>query len=330
MRTRTLLEWLVICAGVLLVMAPRFDGVGLERSLAGQTMAPEERSFDQAQYVEMVERYRGKAPSLELRPAYSYRPLVPWIASRLPFRPSTALNVLNVLALCGAAAFVLRTLRLYVASSRLVWLGTLLFVWSFPVFWYGPDGMTDPAAILVVAAGLYFLLRGHSAAFVVALGIGALIKEATIILLPVALAHVALRPPRSPRDFVFLLLGVVSFTVGSVVGRVLSPLNGDYLYWFGWQLSANLWRTRAYLSFLLTLGVQGAIAIAVLPTLVRRYRDHVAVWGPLTVGLAASVTLFVIAMFIAYADGRFVWLSQPFTTPLAMYGLSVVREERAG
>ena len=77
----------------------------------------------------------------------------------------------------------------------------------------------------------------------------------------------------------------------------------------------NATRSRSWLSFLLTFGVPGALALGVL---LDRRRFPLADIGPLLTGLAMSLLLFAYAMLTAWADGRFAWAGYPFTIPLAM------------
>jgi hypothetical protein len=78
-------------------------------------------------------------------------------------------------------------------------------------------------------------------------------------------------------------------------------------------LQANLARPRSWQSFLLTLGLPGALGIAGLFT-----RRAWATLAPLAVGLLGALALFAAALLVAYADGRFIWTAYPFAIPIAI------------
>jgi hypothetical protein len=317
---RSRLAFAAVALSVLAVSALNFNKGELARAFLGVERPPDLLSIDEAQYVGMVERFRGQTPGLELWAPFTYRPLAPWLAARLPFEPLTALNVVNVLSLLGATWFVWRTLRLFEPSAGWQLAGTLAFVWSFPFCYYGTTGLVDPPALLLIAAGLFFVLTDRWWALVAIGFVGGLVKESIVLLWPVALAQCAISRRRDTRTVAAVLLFPVGFALSSALGRALATTRGDYTFWKGLNLLENLSRGRVYVAAALSLGLQGLFALLALPQLRRMATEERRRYLPLVVGALGSLALFGFALVTAHADGRFLWLGHPFLTPLAALG----------
>ena len=310
----------MVILSVLAASALHFNKGDPARALSGTPRPAGLLSIDEAQYVGMVERFRGQTPGLELWAPFTYRPVAPWLAAQLPFEPLTALNVLNVLSLLGATWFVWRTLRLFEPSPAWQFAGTMAFVWSFPFCYYGTTGLVDPPALLLIAAGLYLVMTERWGG-VVAVGLaGGLVKESIVLLWPVALAQCAISRRRDARAVAAVLLFPVGFALSSALGRALAPTRGDYTFWKGLNLLENLSRARVYVAAALSLGLQGLFAAFAVPALRRMASEERRRYLPLAVGALGSFALFGVALVTAHADGRFLWLGHPFLTPLAVLG----------
>lgn len=317
---RRRLAFVAVALSVLAAGALHFNKGDLARALSGSPRPADLLSIDEAQYVGMVERFRGQVPGLELWAPFTYRPLAPWLAAKLPFEPLTALNLVNVLSLLGATWFVWRTLRLFEPAPGWQLAGTLAFVWSFPFCYYGTTGLVDPPALLLLAAGLLLVLTERWWG-VVAVGLaGGLVKESIVLLWPVALVQCALSRRREARAIAAVLLFPVALALSSALGRALAPTRGDYTFWKGLNLLDNLARPRLYLAAALSLGLQGLFAAAALPVLRRLGEEDRRRYLPLLAGALGSFALFGAALLTAHADGRFLWLGHPFLTPLAVLG----------
>ena len=314
----------MVILSVLAASALHFNKGDPARALSGTPRPAGLLSIDEAQYVGMVERFRGQTPGLELWAPFTYRPVAPWLAAQLPFEPLTALNVLNVLSLLGATWFVWRTLRLFEPSPAWQFAGTMAFVWSFPFCYYGTTGLVDPPALLMIAAGLYLVMTERWGG-VVAVGLaGGLVKESIVLLWPVALAQCAISRRRDARAVAAVLLFPVGFALSSALGRALAPTRGDYTFWKGLNLLENLSRARVYVAAALSLGLQGLFAAFAVPALRRMASEERRRYLPLAVGALGSFALFGVALITAHADGRFLWLGHPFLTPLAVLGARTV------
>lgn len=309
-----------VVLSVLAAGALHFNKGGLLRALSGAPRPAGLLSIDEAQYVGMVERFRGQTPQLELWAPFTYRPLAPWLAAQLPFEPLTALNAVNLLSLLGATLFVWRTLRLFEPAPGWQLAGALAFVWSFPFCYYGTTGLVDPPALLLIAGGLYLVLTERWWG-VVAVGLaGGLVKESVVLLWPAALAQCAISRRRDARALAAVLLFPAAFAASSALGRGLAPTRGDYTFWKGLNLVENLSRPQVYVAAALSLGLQGLFAGCAWPALRRMAAGERRRYLPLLAGALASLALFGVALLTAHADGRFLWLGHPFLTPLAVLG----------
>lgn len=317
---RARLAVLAVALSALAVSALNFNKGDLGRALAGTERPVDLLSIDETQYVEMVEHYRGLAPDGPLWAPFTYRPLAPWLAARLPFEPLTALNILNLLALLGATFFVWQTLSLYEPSPAWQLAGTLAFVWSFPFYYYGTTGLVDPPALFLIAAGLHLLLTDRWWGFVAVGLLGGLTKESVALLWPVALVRLAVTRRHLPGAVAASVLFPIGFTLTTAVARATAPSPGDYTFWKGVMLGENLARPRTYFSFALSLGLQGLFAALAVAPLRRISAEGRRAYLPLVAGFLGSLALFGVALLTAHPDGRFVWLAHPFLTPIAVLG----------
>jgi len=326
-----LARWTVLAVVLVLVVLPRFDlhDSGLVRKFTATATATRYGlPLDVAGYVRLVEYFRGELPADSLISPYCYRPLVPYVASKLPFKPLTSINAINLLCLF-LSVMVLDGILTFVGYTQSVRnLGALLFLVSFPTFYYGTIGFVDPVAVLFVSVGVYLTLRGHALMLALCVVLGTLVKEtnALIALLPGiwgwARASLSVRLIIQVAMLGFLAL----FT--AVCVRTLSPFPERGWFWIP-SLEAvreNLSRPRAYLSLFLTLGLPAALALVAVAT--RRAGETLSrpIFRFLLGGVSLVTMLYFYTLPAAYADGRVIWIVYPFLIPLA---LSVVPPARA-
>ena len=236
---------------------------------------------DVLRYAEMSTGRGTDAP-------WSYRLLVPWLASLLPLAPLVALRVVSLAATLGALAGVLRIVE-HVGGDRRA--AALLFATSFGVVAFGASGYTEPAVLCALAWGTWAVLAGRWEVFAVALGLGTLVSEKAALLLLVAAAS---RPRWALGGAgLFVLLQLV---VRGGVGEIWAPSVE--------RISSTTGLGR-WLRIALTLGVPALLAVPRLRNAPR----------PLVVGLAGVAALLVYAVVAARVDGRFALLALPFTVP---------------
>lgn len=310
---------MILFVVLLAVVAPRFDqnDLGPLDSITGTT--EDGNLGDAANYTRYVEVIRGDADDLPPAP-FRYRPLTPLLAAPLPFDALTAINVVNVFALAVATAGLWWILSSIGANERWRIIGCLLFIVSFPTFYYGAIGYVDPLAIAFVMLGTGAALTDRRLVLLALLPLAALARESTVIVIPVAIVWlIACRHDR--RTIVrWSLAWFALFGVTILVMRVGLQAAGTNV----WEPSvdvaiSNLSRPRTWISALLTLGVPAAI-LAVKHRSIRSMPHELQlVFGA---GMLLSVGVFAYAIVGAYADGRFLWPIYVYTVPAAVYLLA--------
>jgi hypothetical protein len=317
-----------------LVCAPRFNRQesGLLAFFTSKGQPSEERLGDALAYVQYVKWFRGEDVSRYLHPKQSwpFRPFAPAVASLLPFDPMTSLNILNLVAHLIALCFIyLIILRLgFKYRWRIV--GCLIYIFSFPTFYYGAIGYVDPVLLCFLSIGTYLIINEQwiQLAFVIILG--TLVKETIIILIPVSISYFILHGISRKKQAVFIMLYCLSFIAVYYVAERYNPTAKAYI----WQPSLeklldNLARPRSYLSFLLSFGFPGVLSLFAIRQLTKSPAQEVFVnLRPFVAGLITTFVLSMYAMLTAFADGRTIWTSYPFTIPLAIFALCKFVERR--
>lgn len=170
-----------------IIALPRFNWRDLPQPL-NQFVG--EKPFDVIQYEKYVEFFRGtKNVANELEGPFSYRPLVPLLASVLPFKPNTSINLINLFFLTLGLIYHLRLLRLFGFIENQIIIGALLFILSFPMFYYATSGYIDGSLVGILTVSAYYLFADKYSLFIVIFVLGILVKETIIILLPVYLVQ---------------------------------------------------------------------------------------------------------------------------------------------
>ena len=128
--------YLVLLAIMAVVIFPRFDRLdrfGLDRFTTKGKPASTYLA-DAGKYINHVRYFRGEVDHTALVAPWAYRPLPTFIASLLPFKPMTAINVVNFVFLSLGLFFLIKTLALIDLRPVTLQLGGLAYVLSFPVF----------------------------------------------------------------------------------------------------------------------------------------------------------------------------------------------------
>lgn len=315
---RSTLSTVVLAAALILVALPRFDrrDAGVD-ALTAEGRVASESLGDARFYVAMVEYFRSGEESPDLRMPFAGRVLAPWLASRLPLAPMTALNVVNLASLLGCFALLTAAMRRLGANGRAVLAAQALFVFSFPTFYYATIGYVEPVLLLGLGGVVLGIATGSTTLAVVALVAGCAVKESMLLAVP-AVALVAGREGGARRAAAVgaaaLLLGIgVTLAVRHVVPAAPGEAAGPSLE----RVLSNAGRVRAWAGNVLTFGPLGAVAGCLLASAARRRRLFAHPAGvPLLVGAGASLLLAAYAFAGAYADGRFLWTMYPFAVPM--------------
>jgi len=298
---------------LLVVVAPRFDrnDLGPLESWTGGGDGP--GLADATNYVRYVEVLRGDADELPPAP-FRYRPLTPVLAAPLPFEPLTSINVVNVAALALATVGISWTLATLGVGERRRTIGALLFIVSFPTFYYGTIGYVDPLAVALVILATGAILADRPGLLLALLPVAALARESTVIVIAVAVLWLFVRD--RDRRWAWTLGWVGSFV--GVVAAVRIGLSGPgtNVWEPSWSLALdNLSRPRTWLSAALTLGAPAVVIVVRWRSIVGVRRDVALLLG---LGMLASLGVFAYSVSAAYSDGRFLWPIVAFTIPAAM------------
>ena len=300
--------------------------VGADDKNLGQKLGYDvEMSLDSYNYVQYVNYYNGEDVADEVTKPYSYRILVPMMASMLPFDSFTSLNILNLSSEILTVLFLMYIFGAMGFSDKVQLVGGLLFAVSFPVFYYGVVGLLDAPAILIITAGIYFVIKNKSSWLMFMLVLGAMTNEKTILIIPFMFAYIykdkSLKQA-AVQSFMYFLL----FLTISLVARNLS-INSDSN--FIWTISFdsllfNLSRIRTYISLLLTGGVPLILLFYSLKHIDKSDKLNFA----LLFGVLMVVLMIIYSFTAAYTDGRFMWYLYPFALPLCGYGLQAFLKKK--
>jgi len=149
--------------------------------------------------------------------------------------------------------------------------------------------------------------------------IGPLLKESTIILLPVLAAEMMSRGLLKRYIWRFCAL-VMAYGVVYLVIRATAPVDTSYIWVPSLdRLSRNVARGRLFVSYPLTLGLPTLLLVWLLVADRMRAVKLLFRQGmSLVVGLICAYALSAYALVAAVADGRFPWTSYPFVIPIVM------------
>lgn len=299
---------------VIIIAIPRFNRnqIWLKRPQA-----------DMAIHTAMVDHFRtGEVKEILLSKdsiAANWRPLFPFIASWLPFSPITSLSILGILSIFFSAILLKKIMSKLKITEQNNWRSIYLFIISFPTFYYTTIGYVDPGLIFFIILSIYLLVLEKELLFLPLLGLGVLMKEGIIVLIPFYIFY--LLSKNKSKWNVFLKFGIICFiylTVSFFVRKIALNATEDHAVF--WQpstdmLAYNFKRPNSWLSLFLTLGIPGIIILKNILELKRLIRIHSIVL-PLISGIILSLITYSFAFISTVADGRTVWAAYPFMIPL--------------
>src|SRR5690606_20154794 len=101
--SRKALIWLLLIACVqVAITLPRFDRRDPGALQSMTSVGTANKMSDAAEYAAIVSWFRGESPREAMNVPWTYRPVVPFLASYLPLPPMTSINVINEVALLGS------------------------------------------------------------------------------------------------------------------------------------------------------------------------------------------------------------------------------------
>lgn len=305
---------LIFC--LIIVTLPRFNWgeIGSLKSFVGS------KPFDIEQYETYTEYFKGdKEKGSEMEGPFAYRPLVPLLASFLPFDALTSINLVNLLFLIIALYPLAGILKLFKLDGNYILIGELLFIFSFPVFYYGTSGYIDSVLITFIMFGTYLILKEKLFLFFLTFIAGMSVKETIIILIPVFTFYLFFQKKilLRRRLMLFLLL-IIIYLAGMFFLRKLTPGAESYIWYPSVNIFIkNLTRVKTFLSILLTFGFPGIGSLLFTYKLIRNRASYTKELI-LIMGVIFIMLISLFSLFAAYADGRHIWTSYPFTIPLSV------------
>jgi hypothetical protein len=148
---------------------------------------------DATHYINIIRHFRHEEISLSLKPPFTYRPLVPFLASRMPFDAMTSINLINVTASLIAMVFVYIILSLFGFGFPWRIVGCGMFTVSLPSVWYVSNGYVDAVLIALLTIGTYLIFSNRWLPLALLIFIGSFVKETIIILFPPLMAYLYFR-----------------------------------------------------------------------------------------------------------------------------------------
>ncbi len=309
---------------LVVIIIPRFNwgDVGPLKPFVGI------KPFDIEQYVDYTEFFRGEMDdNSQLEGPFVYRPLTPFLASFLPFDALTSINLVNLFVLLLALIPLIKMLQLLQFKRNYVFIGGILFVYSFPLFYYGTSGYIDSVLIGFIMTAVYLMLSNKIILFFVVFALGVGVKETIVLLIPVFAIYLFIQRNFSLKKNILLLLSLILvYSICTILLRNFTPESETYIWLPSIEVFVdNMVRSKTYLSILLTFGIPGIGALLFIYVSLRKH-SLISQQPALLTGLVVSMLISFFSLFAAYADGRHIWTSYPFTIPLALLFLKLFNE----
>lgn len=294
-----------VFAALLLVCLPRFNG---NKSLVRT------EPWDAKYFKAYVEYFRGEQPTAPIRPASNWRFLLPACASLLPFAANTSINILNFICLLGALYYLRKSMQFLCIPEEQIRFAQMLFVFSFPVFYYGCITYVDAGSVFFVSLGIYLFLSERYLLFFINFIIGLFAKETVALLIPFACLY-ALKQKKYGLFIGTLLLPLIYWIEFDLIRKYAPISEGEERIKF-WEINTaainhNLGRLRTWGAFVLTLGIPFILAIK------KGWHLGFSHWlKPIPMaclaGFGTAVLLFFFSFISTVADGRIIWHSYFF------------------
>jgi hypothetical protein len=230
----------------------------------------------------------------------------------------TAINVVNVLTLWLGAILLAQLLVQQGMKQAYALLIMMVFIVSFPVFYYGAIGYLDTTFIGLLSIGCYLLARNQYGPLIVLIFISTFVKESIVLIVPVYFLHSLVQKRGIVHVVVTTSALVASYMFGIWLARKFSSDQSGFFWKPDTEtFLANVYRVRTWLSFLLSAGLLCALALLlIVVTLLRKNLDLLCRMLPWIAGVGGSLALFLYSLLSAYSDGRFIWPANVFVIPL--------------
>ena len=306
------------------ILYPRFNmqDTAIIRPFTG--VAPGQMTPDQKNYYNFTEYFRGNQELSSVWAPFSYRPLMPFLAAQLPFDAMLSMSIVNTIANLLTLVLIYLTLKKLQFRFALRIAGLFLYIFSFPLLYYGSSGFLEPTSNFFIYLIVYLVVGGHVFLLVPAFILASMTKEVTIVVLPFALIYYWLEYKNNgtelKKSMLILAISAIMFIVTNLFVRHYFETGNNY-FWAPTIDTAigNLKRAKTYLSFLLGFGLPGLLSLLYLIKYKSNIFDKKVL--PWITGMLFAILLSFYSVIAAYSDGRFIWTGYPFMIVLAIYYL---------
>lgn len=176
--------------------------------------------------------------------------------------------------------------------------------------------------------GIYYLLKENYLKLTFVIFFGVFVKETIFILVLVSIIFAFLTREKSKNIILSILF---SYLIGFAILKFYLYNNTNQSYqWIPTIENAlsNLYRSRTYFTFLISIF---PLAISFIPNLIFKNKKFslkkqllernrfIIAFG---FGIILSFSIFIYSIFSAYTDGRFIWLSYPYSIVLTGFLLN--------
>lgn len=272
-------------------------------------------STDSYQYLQYINYFNGMEVDQELSAPYTYRPLLPYIASLMPFDEFSSLNILNLLfAIAGLVALFLLLKALDLDDNTIFKTG-LLYAFSFPIFYYNVVGLIDSSIIAALLFVNYLMVKERIIGVLLMVMGFVFAKETIILVIPMIFIYYFLKREYL-NGLVFGGAALVMYLLLSALIRLfISPSIENYIWTIDWySINYNLGRPKAFISVFIT----GFFPMLFGHFGVKHSPKNVY-FKTLRIMIVFALLLVIYSFMTAYADGRFIWYVYPYALPFAAY-----------
>lgn len=278
--------------------------------------------IDTEMYANYVQYFRGlKQKGDGISVPYTYRPLAPLLASMLPIRnPIYSLIVLNLIFLYATMLLVYDIVRALQFDFGGGVLSSILYVVSFPVFYFSPLGLVDVVCLFFICLGIYAVIKEKYWLYLVSIVLGIYAKESILVLLPFALIYYFQKHSWSKKFYLLTVSSILLFAINFYVIRNYFAFNTSFYWSIEYDaFLANLFRKGTNIGSIMSFGIVGIISTNFIFSNFKKLKNEYLYLLPWIAGFLTSMGLYGYAFFSAFADGRFVWYIYPFAIPLTLF-----------
>jgi hypothetical protein len=286
-----------------------------------------ERQGDTIEYESIIDYVRGNYTDADnLKKPFTFRPLTIYMAAPLPFSPLTSLNIINLFFLSTAAViFFLMVYRL-TGNNKLALFAAILHGISFPLIFYGTIGLVDPGIIFFLSLGVYLIILKKYQWILLLIIPATLAKETIVLIIPFLflVMHSDKEVNNKGKIILTILVSCLYLAIIYII-RQNAPGYMPDQPWNKWIPSKevfiyNISRMNTWASLIMAVGIPGYITIW---KIIKEKRNITRFDFAFIFGFCSGMFVFFYSILAAYADARHIWLTLPFSIPIAILYLDM-------